>query len=54
MLVLRVGFRHYIFVLPEFKKQYISEIIGEEYIIPTIEVWESIDHIDFNKLPNQT
>lgn len=34
-------------------KKYVSSIIGEEYIIPTIGVWESFDEIDFNKLPNQ-
>lgn len=34
-------------------KQYIAERIGEEYIIPTLGVWESFDEIDFDKLPNQ-
>lgn len=34
-------------------KKYVASIIGEEYIIPTIGVWESFDEIDFNKLPNQ-
>lgn len=27
--------------------------IGEEYIIPTLGVWDSFDEIDFNSLPNQ-
>lgn len=34
-------------------KSYVAEIIGEEYIIPTLGVYESFDEIDFDKLPNQ-
>lgn len=34
-------------------KKYISSLIGEEYIIPTIGVWDNYDDIDFDKLPNQ-
>ena len=34
-------------------KQYITNIIGEEYIIPTLGVWNSFDEIDFDKLPDQ-
>ena len=34
-------------------KQYIKEKIGQEYIIPTLGVWESFDEIDFDKLPNK-
>jgi len=34
-------------------KKYISEILGEEYIIPTIGVWDKFEDIDFEKLPNQ-
>lgn len=34
-------------------KDYVASIIGSEYIIPTIEVYDSTDSIDFNKLPNQ-
>lgn len=34
-------------------KQYVAEKIGEEYIIPTLGVWNNFDDIDFNKLPNQ-
>ena len=26
---------------------------GEEYIIPTLGVWDNFDEIDFNCLPNQ-
>ena len=34
-------------------KKYISDIIGEEYVIPTIGVYNNFDEIDFEKLPNQ-
>lgn len=34
-------------------KEYVANIIGEEYIIPTLGVYNSVDEIDFNKLPNQ-
>lgn len=34
-------------------KRYVSEIIGEEYIIPTLGVWKHFDDIDFNSLPDQ-
>lgn len=34
-------------------KEYVKNIIGEKYIIPTLGVWDSFDMIDFNKLPNQ-
>lgn len=34
-------------------KKYVAKIIGEEYIIPTLGVWNKFDDIDFNKLPNQ-
>ena len=34
-------------------KKYVSNIIGEEYIIPTIGVWENFNDIQFKKLPNQ-
>ena len=34
-------------------KEYVKNIIGEEYIIPTIGVWDNFDDIDFDKLPNQ-
>ena len=33
-------------------KKYVSSIIGEEYIIPTIAVWENIQEIDWDILPN--
>ena len=34
-------------------KQYVADRIGEQYIIPTLGVWESFDDIDFESLPNQ-
>ena len=34
-------------------KQYIAEQIGQEYIIPTLGVWDRFDDIDFDTLPNQ-
>lgn len=34
-------------------KKYVAEQIGEEYIIPTLGVWDSFDDIDFDSLPNQ-
>lgn len=34
-------------------KEYVASKIGEEYIIPTIGVWNSIEEIDWDGLPNQ-
>ena len=34
-------------------KQWISENIGAEYVIPTLGVWQSAEDIDIEKLPNQ-
>ena len=34
-------------------KKYVADIIGEEYIIPTIGIYSSFDEIDFDKLPNK-
>ena len=34
-------------------KQYVAERIGEDYIIPTLGVWEKFDDIDFDTLPDQ-
>ena len=34
-------------------KKYVSDIIGEEYIIPTLGIYDKFDDIDFEKLPNQ-
>ena len=34
-------------------KKYVSSKIGEEYIIPTLGVYDSFDEIDIDDLPNQ-
>lgn len=34
-------------------KQYVAKIIGEEYIIPTIGIYDRFDDIDFDTLPDQ-
>lgn len=34
-------------------KKYVAEIIGEEHIIPTLGVWDYVEDIDFDKLPDQ-
>lgn len=34
-------------------KKYVSNIIGEEYIIPTLGIYNSFEEINFDKLPNQ-
>ena len=33
-------------------KKYVAEIIGEEYVIPTLGIWDNFEDIDFEKLPN--
>lgn len=34
-------------------KEHVAKTIGNEYIIPTLGVWDSFDDIEFDKLPNQ-
>ena len=34
-------------------KEYIKKVLGEEYIIPTIGVWDRVDDVDFASLPDQ-
>lgn len=34
-------------------KQYTTRKIGEEYIIPTLGIWDSFNQIDFDKLPDK-
>ena len=34
-------------------KSYIQEHIGKEYVIPTIDLWDKFEDIDFTKLPNK-
>lgn len=34
-------------------KNYVESRIGDEYIIPTLAVWDSVEDIDWDSLPNQ-
>ena len=34
-------------------KEYVANIIGKEHIIPTLGIWNSVDEIDWDALPNQ-
>lgn len=34
-------------------KKYVASIIGKDYIIPTLGVWDRFDEINFDMLPNQ-
>lgn len=34
-------------------KKYVASIIGEQYIIPTISIWDRAEDIDFGKLPSK-
>lgn len=34
-------------------KKFIKEKVGEEYVIPTLGIWERFEDIDFDSLPNQ-
>ena len=34
-------------------REWVTEKIGEEYLIPLLGVWDSFDEIDFDKLPQQ-
>lgn len=34
-------------------KKYVAERIGGEYVVPNLGVWNNVDEIDFNALPNQ-
>ncbi len=34
-------------------KDYVADLIGEEYIIPTLATYKHVDDIDIDKLPNQ-
>lgn len=34
-------------------KKYVSDLIGKEYIIPTIGVWDKWEDIDFRNIPDQ-
>ena len=34
-------------------KKWVADKIGEEYVIPTLGVWDKVEDIDFDKLPSQ-
>lgn len=34
-------------------RQYVTDMIGEEYLIPLLGVWDNFDNIDFDALPGQ-
>ena len=34
-------------------KQYASRLIGEKYIIPTLGIWDTVDDIEWDSLPNR-
>lgn len=34
-------------------KEWVAKKIGNQYIIPTIGIWNNVEDIDFDKLPNQ-
>lgn len=34
-------------------KQYVADIIGDQYIIPTLGIWDTFDEIDFDSLPDR-
>lgn len=44
----------YSFMVDKYRvKEYVSNIIGSEYVIPTYGMWKSAEDIDFDGLPNQ-
>ena len=44
----------YVQLVDKYKvKKYVAEVLGEEYIIPTLGVWDRFEDIDFDKLPDQ-
>lgn len=46
--------REYIQMVDKYKvKFYVAKIIGNEYIIPTLGVWDRFEDINFEALPNQ-
>ncbi len=43
----------YTFLVDKYEaKRIVASIIGDEYIIPTLGVWDSFDEIEFEKLPD--
>lgn len=53
-LMLNDGNPKYTKMVDKYKvKKYVADIIGQEYIIPTLGIYDSFDDIDFSRLPNQ-
>lgn len=34
-------------------KEYVAEKIGKEYVIPTLGIWDTVDEVDLNRLPDR-
>ena len=34
-------------------KKYVAGVLGEQYVIPNLGVWDNVDDIDFDSLPNE-
>ena len=34
-------------------KKYVAKIIGDEYIVPTLGIWNNVEEIDWEKLPDK-
>lgn len=46
--------REYVNLVDKIKvKDYVADIIGKQYIIPTLGIWEKFDDIDFSTLPDR-
>lgn len=44
----------YINIVDKFEvREYIKNLIGDQYLVPLIGVWESVEEIPFDELPNQ-
>lgn len=44
----------YIYMVDKYRvREYISNIIGDEYLIPLLGVWNKFDEINFSELPNE-
>ena len=45
---------HYQIMVDKYEaKKYVADKIGEQYVIPTLGVWDKFEDINFNELPNQ-
>ncbi len=46
--------KHYAEIVDKYEvKEHIAKVVGPEYVIPTLGVWDSFDDIDFDALPQQ-